>query len=836
MEEDNSLPCFLCGAVFPGLTRLSAIKFHNNCKMHQIYICCMGFAIQKLFNYAKIEDENKGFFERSSESGMKRSLKGTVGQVRFRWILSCMGLSLLPVIIGIIIYLFSRSAYYRQTLNNNEVLLTQVQSLVDENLYNIRVVAENISASTSLETFSQQITWTASQRAYAKKKLRESLADYARQNSYINSIYLYFWDTGEVVTDKTSASADIIYLTYHQNQEKTFEEWLSVLQQKYTGNSGVMALTTGGRTLVYLKTLPSSQKVNVRATVAILVNPKIISQMGQSIGERSGCQWDILASSGEFVLSQPQPLELIPEEWEGWKKSPEIYRFKLEKENVLSLLDSETMDVVYWMQTPPAVYKETMHMITGLFIGVLTVILLGSAVFTFLFVSQNYTPIQKLLQLVPQWGTGGISGQKDEYTAIMEAFTSYQIEGTRLEEQLSQQDAMLLDTSLALLMKSSPSTRSEREGLERLRSVFPLPYITVLLLHPGETSPEGGGLPDEAYSPEGTLFLFLQRVGEGLCQGEVPGRFRILQQDKNIVLTLNTSQELQDSQREYIQEAIQGLNVWAMEGENPPPLVTVSKSREGLESLSACYEEAEYAVKYQMLFGIGVQEGEGAPLNATEHIDYSANKESQLLNAIFSGSEEQAVEILQSVWEANQRVSQSFQHCLLYQLIGTVLRAGNLLPSREGLDEHLRQAIRAMNRMEGMEKSYAAVEKLIRDITQLYNKEHDLATHRLKNDVLKYIDEHYGDVNLSVESLCGIFGKSRTYLFSLFKEDTGFSLMYHITRVRIGNAKRLLRDTSETIQEIAQKVGFNSAMSFTRAFKKYENIAPSKYREINQKR
>ncbi len=45
--------------------------------------------------------------------------------------------------------------------------------------------------------------------------------------------------------------------------------------------------------------------------------------------------------------------------------------------------------------------------------------------------------------------------------------------------------------------------------------------------------------------------------------------------------------------------------------------------------------------------------------------------------------------------------------------------------------------------------------------------------------------------------------------------------------------KELLLDKNRSIQDIAFQVGFNSSINFTRAFKKYEGITPSKYREVH---
>jgi YesN/AraC family two-component response regulator len=119
---------------------------------------------------------------------------------------------------------------------------------------------------------------------------------------------------------------------------------------------------------------------------------------------------------------------------------------------------------------------------------------------------------------------------------------------------------------------------------------------------------------------------------------------------------------------------------------------------------------------------------------------------------------------------------------------------------------------------------------LMSDVCKIYVQEHSKSTDKLKNEILDYIDIHYSNPSLSVGYISDVFGKSRAYLFSLFKEATGF---YHINKVRIEHAKELLCGSKKPIQDISMDVGFYSSISFTRTFKKYENTTPSRYRKLH---
>ena len=98
--------------------------------------------------------------------------------------------------------------------------------------------------------------------------------------------------------------------------------------------------------------------------------------------------------------------------------------------------------------------------------------------------------------------------------------------------------------------------------------------------------------------------------------------------------------------------------------------------------------------------------------------------------------------------------------------------------------------------------------------------------------VQEYIWQHYQDPDLIVGQW---FEDAVSYISRLFKEKTGQNILYYINMVRIENAKKLLRESREDagIGEIGKATGFTNCNSFIRIFKKYEEITPGKYRELN---
>jgi transcriptional regulator GlxA family with amidase domain len=82
----------------------------------------------------------------------------------------------------------------------------------------------------------------------------------------------------------------------------------------------------------------------------------------------------------------------------------------------------------------------------------------------------------------------------------------------------------------------------------------------------------------------------------------------------------------------------------------------------------------------------------------------------------------------------------------------------------------------------------------------------------------------------SVESLASRVSLSRSAFSAKFKELVGESPMQYVTRVRLTKAAAMLRTRPSTLIEVALSIGYDSEVAFSKAFKRYFNIAPGAYR------
>ena len=95
--------------------------------------------------------------------------------------------------------------------------------------------------------------------------------------------------------------------------------------------------------------------------------------------------------------------------------------------------------------------------------------------------------------------------------------------------------------------------------------------------------------------------------------------------------------------------------------------------------------------------------------------------------------------------------------------------------------------------------------------------------------IVEYIDNHFASpVTLAV--LAESFHINSSYLCKLFKEKMNISFVSYLNQVRIDHVKQLLKNPRFSLEEIAEKTGFNNANYLVRVFKKMTGRTVGEYR------
>lgn len=166
------------------------------------------------------------------------------------------------------------------------------------------------------------------------------------------------------------------------------------------------------------------------------------------------------------------------------------------------------------------------------------------------------------------------------------------------------------------------------------------------------------------------------------------------------------------------------------------------------------------------------------------------------------------------------------------EIIGLVLDAGQIFTLRAGTGDGPVQSFRQRCGQCGRtELLFQELERLhTRTLGELKEQRENEATRPIRM-AKQFIQENFGR-NITLEDVCGAVGFSPAYFSALFKKETGEGFSKYLTHVRIERAKELLRETSLSVAEVCEAVGYSDRKHFTQTFHKMTGVNPAEFRRL----
>ena len=119
--------------------------------------------------------------------------------------------------------------------------------------------------------------------------------------------------------------------------------------------------------------------------------------------------------------------------------------------------------------------------------------------------------------------------------------------------------------------------------------------------------------------------------------------------------------------------------------------------------------------------------------------------------------------------------------------------------------------------------------RLQRHFKSSLNSDNSHAFEEIDN-AISYFCEHYNEP-INIDDYAKENHFSTSWFIRNFKLYTGITPKQYILKKRIYNAEALLQNTQYNINEIAQIIGYDNPLYFSRVFQKTKGISPSEYRK-----
>ena len=97
-----------------------------------------------------------------------------------------------------------------------------------------------------------------------------------------------------------------------------------------------------------------------------------------------------------------------------------------------------------------------------------------------------------------------------------------------------------------------------------------------------------------------------------------------------------------------------------------------------------------------------------------------------------------------------------------------------------------------------------------------------------------FFREHYNE-QIIIENYARDHGMTANWFTQSFKKVTKFTPMQYIVHLRMTNAMNMIDSTDCNITQVANAVGYDNSMYFSKVFKKYTGMTPTEYKRREHK-
>lgn len=501
------------------------------------------------------------------------------------------------------------------------------------------------------------------------------------------------------------------------------------------------------------------------------------------------------------------------------------------------LVTAETLSQNGWkfvVATPLSRLMSPVMFMSRLIIFSCAVVLLIALFLSFIASRNIYSPIKTLLGLVGQEAEENSGAGRDEIKYIQERWTNISLERKQLKSELESSRDSLKYGFLLQLVQGHLYFLPENELKEQFRQYWWEPEnktFSVLFIR------ISGYCTDDAKFQKGdeqlVTYAGFNIAAEAVKESGLEAAVLNLH-DLSVAVLLSFNE---NNKKEEIKSKLFHLSYKLMEVLTSflkvKVTIAVGRQKNSLKSIGEVLQEARQALHYR-----DINKNEEV-IDMESLIPYGDNKagypftlEKNFLECLRMGMEVEAITELEKFVQRLRDVCGKeilFKQGVL-QLLGSMMHMLNksgvspdtLCPGIDLYDE-----LGKINEPSEI-ISWFKERVVMPYIHQILNAREQLTEQSVKK-VIEIIANQY-NMPISLENCADKAGMTPYTLSREFKLYTGVNFIDYLTDLRLKNAKSLLKDTSLTINEIAEKVGYQTTY-FVRIFKKLEGMTPGQFRE-----
>lgn len=749
-------------------------------------------------------------------------------------LISYLVILIIPATVGITSYTKSSQVVKQEMENYNVAILQQAQKVLDERLRSVDQLATDISLDSKVQNLLQAGDDKSPETLLNTFKSIKDLPKYNKISKFIIDFFIYFKNGDYVLTSKGKFS----FSNFFGNELKSSDEdydWRQLMEGHYVRRlfpaQNVTYSNSGKNVIKYISSLPMGSGKSSQGNFTVLID---VNDIKETLMET-----DVLKNGVSYIADKDGQILMYVGDKSLIKEIPAkdgnagfLYNGSKKDETIVAYARSTVNDWLYVSVIPTEDYMGNLRFIEKLIILVTFIGILVGILMSVLLARKNFRPIKKTMATLTEcmknhtesFNNAGSSNELDIISnAVVNTFREYK----SIKDTLQVQLPVLRGNLLLQIMKDNFHELSELERSMKLVGIsFDYDEFCVLTLDIMECS-------DQELENEWVLVkVVVSNVFEEL--GNNRGKAYIVDTEWNqMVLVVNINPECQDKIIAIKELATEGMD---FVGDKFSIMLNIGIGRvyRGIEGISKSYGESVKALQYGMLSANGSLTAFSDMPGITQSYAYSFNTSERLANLVKSGDLNKVKLVLQQIIKENfrnQKLSLEMARCIFFDIMSTAIK---VLHSIEVNYNEVFSAsydpykqLTACKNINEMEETL----KYIFDVICRYiNEKQRSHNETLKEDIMRYLDEHFTEQDLSLIKVAGHFKLNHTYLSFFFKEQTGENFSEYIRNLKVERAVKLLRESEASIEEISNILGYANSGVMIRNFKKSKGITPGQYR------
>ncbi|WP_051620952.1 helix-turn-helix domain-containing protein [Paenibacillus sp. UNC451MF] len=752
-------------------------------------------------------------------------------------LLSYLAVFLLPLALGTILYTKTSNIMVDNANRANLAMLEQLRQVMDIKLKDVEQMSQQIALNSRLQWLINNADTAEISDAYKYVEfVSEHMSRYQNTSNFIYDYYVYLGANDTVLLPTAKTTADTLYHRLYRPLDLSFNTWRSGLLDSphYQDYIPYTYETPNGKldTITFVQTLPMGELSAIRGALVIMLDMNKVRSMLTQIESAYQSSVFILDRQDRLIVGK-EDQSLLWNQIRGEVKNGAPYEYKdQDGDKMLLHTVSERNGWNYILIMPKEVYLEKVHTLKNWMVTLLLICLAGGAAAIGFWLHRNYTPLRDVVRVLQKERPGRTAQLANEYEFIRETIRMTIHEERELRHILSRQTPVIQASFLSRFIRGHVDvSRMTDESLRFMDIRLISEYFAVILIDIADFSRFS---TDQSERQWALIRFIISNISNDLIRERAWGYSVELDQNRLALLVNFYKEGMADVSEEL--DVIADHLMQVIEKKFKTYItIAIGDMHEGMEGVGESYFEALSALDYKMYRGHSAIIRYREIAAADRHYYYPIETEIQLINFTKSGDAENVDKLINNLFHAHfssRRITPELGRSLFNNMVSTLWKMINPMDPYycevygEGFEP-----LKELSACSTVEEMKVKIREWFLALCHYLNVSRSRNSRQLSEKIAQYIEQHYGDEMLSLTMIAEHFQLTPQYLSALFKKQTGTNLNDYLTRVRIDEAKKLMKDKKMTFTQIANKVGYASDIGFIRVFKKYEGTTPGKYRE-----